>query len=146
MIIFHHFKLECYVLTKVLCLLKGEYTNEKINCFECNKWRKCVNLKISYIFYKTLGLSTTCSKSGNNSDVIFKQEESIDILKILRLIDNINLLRAMIAMNIFKLKKTDETRNYYNEEIKQNDLMSNKKKRFVQLWVTLNSHLFSFYY
>ena len=39
----------------------------------------------------------------------------------------------MIAMNIFKLKKTDETRNYYNEEIKQNDLMSNKKKRFVQL-------------
>ena len=62
------------------------------------------------------------------------------------MIDNINLLRAMIAMNIFKLKKTDETRNYYNEEIKQNDLMSNKKKRFVQLWVTLNSHLFSFYY
>ena len=62
------------------------------------------------------------------------------------MIDNINLLRAMIALNIFKLKKTDETRNYYNEEIKQNDLMSNKKKRFVQLWVTLNSHLFSFYY
>ena len=62
------------------------------------------------------------------------------------MIDNINLLRAMIAMNIFKLKKTDETRNYYNEEIKQNDLVSNKKKRFVQLWVTLNSHLFSFYY
>ena len=62
------------------------------------------------------------------------------------MIDNINLLRAMIAMNIFKLKKTDETRTYYNEEIKQNDLMSKKKKRFVQLWVTLNSHLFSFYY
>ena len=49
------------------------------------------------------------------------------------MIDNINLLRAMIAMNIFKLKKTDETRTYYNEEIKQNDLMSKKKKRFVQL-------------
>ena len=62
------------------------------------------------------------------------------------MIDNINLLRAMTAMNIFKLKKTDETRTYYNEEIKQNDLMSKKKKRFVQLWVTLNSHLFSFYY
>ena len=62
------------------------------------------------------------------------------------MIDNINLLRAMITMNIFKLKKTDETRTYYNEEIKQNDLMSKKKKRFVQLWVTLNSHLFSFYY
>ena len=60
--------------------------------FECNKYRKFVDLEISYIFDKTLALSITCSKSGNNSDKILIEDKSIDILKMLKLIENINLL------------------------------------------------------
>ena len=33
----------------------------------------------------------------------------------------------------FRLKNIDETRNYFLEEIKKNELMSKKYKRFVQL-------------
>ena len=33
----------------------------------------------------------------------------------------------------FRLKNIDETRNYYLEEIKQNELRSRKQKGFVQL-------------
>ena len=33
----------------------------------------------------------------------------------------------------FRLKNIDETRNYFLEEIKQNELMTKKYKRFVQL-------------
>ena len=34
---------------------------------------------------------------------------------------------------IFRLKNIDETRNYFLEKLKQNELMSKKQKRFVQL-------------
>ena len=33
----------------------------------------------------------------------------------------------------FRLENIDETRNYFLEEMKQNELMSKKHKRFVQL-------------
>ena len=33
----------------------------------------------------------------------------------------------------FRSENIDETRNYFLEEIKQNELMSKKHKRFVQL-------------
>ena len=33
----------------------------------------------------------------------------------------------------FRLKKIDETRNYLLEKIKQNELMSRKHKKFLQL-------------
>ena len=33
----------------------------------------------------------------------------------------------------FRLKNIDETRNYFLEEIKQNELISRKYKKFVQL-------------
>ena len=33
----------------------------------------------------------------------------------------------------FRLENIDETRNYFLEEIKQNELMSKSTKRFVQL-------------
>ena len=33
----------------------------------------------------------------------------------------------------FRLKNIDKTRNYFLEEIKKNELMSKKQKRFVQL-------------
>ena len=41
-----------------------------------------MNLKISYIFDKTLILSIICSNyCDNNENRIFKEEESFDILK-----------------------------------------------------------------
>ena len=53
------------------------------------KNRKFEKLKISYIFEKTLVLSITCSKCKIEDEKVFKEEESIEILKILGLIKNI---------------------------------------------------------
>ena len=47
------------------------------------------NPKISYIFEKSLVLSVICSKCRNQDKTIFKEEESIEIIKILSLIKNI---------------------------------------------------------
>ena len=41
-----------------------------------------MNSKISYVFNKALILPIICCKCGNHSDIIFKEEESIDILNI----------------------------------------------------------------
>ena len=62
------------------------------------------------------------------------EEESIDILKILGLITNIEEYQKIYnhAENIsqeFRLKNIDETRNYLTEEINQNELMSKKHKK-----------------
>ena len=59
---------------------------KKIFCFICGKYRK---FKISYLLEKTLVLSIICSKCKNENEKIFKEEESIEILKILGLIENI---------------------------------------------------------
>ena len=50
------------------------------------KFRKLSAPKISYIFGKILVLSIIGSKCGNNNEKIFKEEESIEILKVLSLI------------------------------------------------------------
>ena len=52
----------------------------------CSNYKKFKNLKISYIFEKTLALSVICSKCENDNEKIFKEEEPIEILKILGLI------------------------------------------------------------
>ena len=49
----------------------------------CGKYRKFKNPKISYIFEKTLVFSIICSNFGNEDQKIFKEEESIEILKFL---------------------------------------------------------------
>ena len=66
----------------------------KICCTVCDKYKKFKNLKISYIFEKTSGLSIICSKFGNENKKIFK-EESNKIFKILGLILNINEYQKM---------------------------------------------------
>ena len=43
-----------------------------------------------YVFNKNLVFSIICDKCGSNNDKVFKEEESIEILKVLGLIDNIN--------------------------------------------------------
>ena len=53
------------------------------------RYKKLEKPKISYLLEKTLVLSIVCSKSKNEDEKIFKEEESIEILKTLGLIGNI---------------------------------------------------------
>ena len=58
---------------------------KKLYCVICGKCRKFEKPKISYL----LVLSIICSKCKNDDEKLFKEEESIEILKILGLIKNI---------------------------------------------------------
>ena len=58
----------------------------KIFWVKCNKFKKFVNPKVSYNFYKTFILSIICSKCGENIVRMFKEEESIEISKVLSLL------------------------------------------------------------
>ena len=51
--------------------------------------KKFENPKISYNFEKTLVFPVICSKCNNEDEKIFKEEESVEILKNLGLIKNI---------------------------------------------------------
>ena len=62
---------------------------KKLYCVICGKYRKFGKPKISYLLEKTLVLSIICSKCKNEDEKIFKEEESIEILKIVGLIENI---------------------------------------------------------
>ena len=62
---------------------------KKLYCVICSKCRILKNPKISYIFEKTLVLSIICSKCKMEDEKILKEEESIEILKILGLFKNI---------------------------------------------------------
>ena len=62
---------------------------KQLHCVICGKYRKFEKPKISYLLEKTLVLSIICSKCKNEDEKIFKEEESIEILKTLGLIENI---------------------------------------------------------
>ena len=62
---------------------------KKLNCIICGKCRKFEKPRISYIFEKILVLSIICSKCKTENEKIVKEEESIEILKILGSIENI---------------------------------------------------------
>ena len=55
---------------------------KKLYCVICGKYRKFVKLKISYLIEKTLVLSIIWSKCKNEDEKLFKEEQSIEILKI----------------------------------------------------------------
>ena len=55
---------------------------EKIYCVICNRYKKLKKSKMSYIF------EMICSNFENEDEKIFKEEESIQILKILVLFKN----------------------------------------------------------
>ena len=57
---------------------------------KCTKYRKLKNPKVLHFFNEALVLSIICGKYGSNNYTIFKKEESIEKLKILVLINNIN--------------------------------------------------------
>ena len=60
----------------------------KIYCTKCEKYKEFKNPKISYICDKTLFPSSICNKCGSGDEKIFKEEESIEIIKILGLIND----------------------------------------------------------
>ena len=62
---------------------------KNLYCIICGKYRKFEKSKISYLLQKTLVLSIICSKCKNGDEKILRKEESIEILKILGLIENI---------------------------------------------------------
>ena len=62
---------------------------KKLYCVICGKYRKFEKPKISYLLEKTLVLSIICNKCKNEEEKIFKEKESIEILKVLGLIENI---------------------------------------------------------
>ena len=62
---------------------------KKIYCVNCGNYTKFEKPKISYILEKTLVLSVICSKCRNEDEKRSKEEKSIEMLKNLRLIENI---------------------------------------------------------
>ena len=62
---------------------------KKLHCFVCDRYKTFEKPKISYILEKTLVISIICSKCKNEDEKIFKEEESIEISKILGLFKNI---------------------------------------------------------
>ena len=62
---------------------------KKLYCGICGNYRKFEKPKISYLLEKTLVLSIICNKCKNEEEKIFKEKESIEILKVLGLIENI---------------------------------------------------------
>ena len=61
---------------------------KKLYCIICGKYRKFEKPKISQLLEKTV-LSIVCSKCKNEDAKLFKEEESIEILKIFGLIENV---------------------------------------------------------
>ena len=63
---------------------------KKLDCVICSKYRKTEKPKMSYLIKKKkIVPSIFCSKYKNEEQKIFREEESIEILKILDLINNI---------------------------------------------------------
>ena len=105
----------------------------KICWTNCKKYKEFKKPKISYICDETLLLSGICDNCGNKDEEIFKERESIEILKILGLINNLQeyqMKEEKISQD-FRLKNIDEVKNYFIKEIDRNDLMSRKNKNFV---------------
>ena len=68
---------------------------KKLCCVICGKYRTFEKLKISYILEKTLVIFIICSKCKNEDETISKEEESIEILRIVGLIWIKNLDRKI---------------------------------------------------
>ena len=61
---------------------------KKIYCTKCKKYKEFKKSKISYICDRILLFSSICKKCRSEDEKIFKEEESIEILKIIGLINN----------------------------------------------------------
>ena len=61
----------------------------KIYCIKCKKYKNFLKPKISCICYKILLLFSICKKCWSEDERIFMEQESVEILKMLGLINNI---------------------------------------------------------
>ena len=57
---------------------------KKNYCVICDKYRKFKNPKISYLFQNTLVLSIIWSKCENEDGKISKEEESVEIIGLIK--------------------------------------------------------------
>ena len=62
---------------------------KKLYCIICSKYRTFENPKISYLLEKTVLLSIIFSKCKNKDQKIFREEDLIDILRILGSVNSI---------------------------------------------------------
>ena len=62
---------------------------KKLSCIICSKYRKFEKPRISNLLEKALVLSIICSKCKNEDGKLFKEEESMEILKVFGSIENI---------------------------------------------------------
>ena len=98
----------------------------------CKKYREFKDPKIPYIFRKSLDLSIVYDQCGHDYKKILKEEESIEILKSLGIITNIEMYQKMYNHIWRKYKsiiQTEKYRNYLIEEINQNKLISKKHNK-----------------
>ena len=65
---------------------------KKIYCVICGQYKKIEKPKLSYLLEKKLVLSISCSQCKKEDKNLFKEEEYIEILKILGLIENMQIL------------------------------------------------------
>ena len=62
---------------------------EKTYFINCKKYKEFKKPKILYTCYKTLLLSSICNKCGSEDEKLYKEEESVEILKTIGLIENV---------------------------------------------------------
>ena len=87
---------------------------KKLYSVICGKYRR---FEMLYLLEKTLVLSVIYGKCKIEDQKIFKEKESVEC----------NYFKNMCQE--FRLQNIDETRNYFLEEIKQNELMSKEQKK-----------------
>ena len=98
-----------------------------------------------YLWYN-ITLSGICNKCGSEDEKKIKdeKEESIEILKTLVLINNIQKYQ-MREENInqkLRLKSIEDIKKYFIKEISQNELISKKHKKVSAILNSLNIFLF----
>ena len=74
---------------------------KKIYCVICDKYKKYRTPKISHIFERSLAVSIICRKYDNEDTKIFKEKESIQMLKMFGLFENI-YFKNMTEENIIE--------------------------------------------
>ena len=77
---------------------------KKFYCVVCGKHKEFKNPKISYILEKTLVLSIICSKCSSKDEKILEKEESVKILKLIGLINNIEEYQIIWEKNLDRKK------------------------------------------
>ena len=66
---------------------------KELYCIICGRYRKFEKPKTSYLLEKTLLVTIIYIISKNKDEKVFKEEDSIETLKILGLIENIIILK-----------------------------------------------------